>query len=651
MSYDGFYSDLSTRASANDILDAVVLAKDETLVAAAEVEATAAQVALDSASATLAANSATTSAAAAANSAAEAEDVAEAAVAAGFARTLRVPASEGSVPELPGFATRANTILGFNETGVPIVVTPTSGSAIDLAIDLANATDPLKGAALVGYDNSTVADTLAAIDAAVDANTAADALFKSDLLSSAVSKGAALIGYSDSVTYGANTVGARLRNLFEYRHIESFGAVSVENGGTDSTAAVTAAIAYMNSTGRNVIIGFGTYLTDPFVINQQAYGLQANFIGIDRERSILKRRVDGAGSFVTIGSSSGTSFQAGSGSRDLTFDGGANTSGYAFEAFDLVRTEYLNCHFKGGNTALRLNGGICVTFNNCIMDGAVDGVRVQKFTSLAGGGWPNIIVFNNCQVVDNTQWGMFFNDGRMFMVNDTDVEGNGTTFNTTGGGIYCGTGIGDEVQPTNVISHGLITKDSWFESNLGLADILSEGGRLYVGGCTFQSQASQTPSDIIINGGKYVIERSDHTWTKTPNISEGASVLSNNIIADCEATNITRDVLKTVVRSGTTYQMNGGAVGAILGVTKPLEQVGTDSTGVNPTITFTTPFKTGTVPRVFMSVVNNSAGSLDAPEAYNITATGFTMRKKSHNGTSITTSNYTVVWRAIGEAT
>lgn len=80
MSYDGFYGELSTRASANEIMDIVVAAKDETLAAEASVELLSQQVEVDAAAAEAASESASLSAAASAASAATAASAAVTAV-------------------------------------------------------------------------------------------------------------------------------------------------------------------------------------------------------------------------------------------------------------------------------------------------------------------------------------------------------------------------------------------------------------------------------------------------------------------------------------------------------------------------------------------------------------------------------------------
>lgn len=73
---------------------------------------------------------------------------------------IRVAIGDPDPQRLAPAAQRANLLLGFDAAGQPITVAPISGSSADLAMRLANDTDPLLGAALVGYSGRTVSDRL-----------------------------------------------------------------------------------------------------------------------------------------------------------------------------------------------------------------------------------------------------------------------------------------------------------------------------------------------------------------------------------------------------------------------------------------------------------------------------------------------------------
>lgn len=62
-------------------------------------------------------------------------------------KALRTPEN---IPALPAAAVRANRSLAFDGAGNPVLIVPSSGSAEDLAIALADPVDPYNGAGLIG---------------------------------------------------------------------------------------------------------------------------------------------------------------------------------------------------------------------------------------------------------------------------------------------------------------------------------------------------------------------------------------------------------------------------------------------------------------------------------------------------------------------
>lgn len=73
---------------------------------------------------------------------------------------IRVAIGDPEPARLPNAISRALQLMAFDSLGNPVTAIPASGSAIDLALNLLNATDPAKGAAMVGYIGQTVYDAL-----------------------------------------------------------------------------------------------------------------------------------------------------------------------------------------------------------------------------------------------------------------------------------------------------------------------------------------------------------------------------------------------------------------------------------------------------------------------------------------------------------
>ena len=138
-------------------------------------------------------------------------------------RTLRTPEV---IDVLPPAASRANKVLGFDFSGRPIASLPLSGSAAELALDLADASDPYKGAAMLGYSYPGI----------------------------------------DAV---ARTVYARLTDAIT---VQDFGAIG--DGVADDTGAIRAALTHVGAYGGCLQFGAGKiYKVDPLsiVIEQHLY--------------------------------------------------------------------------------------------------------------------------------------------------------------------------------------------------------------------------------------------------------------------------------------------------------------------------------------------------------------------------------------------
>lgn len=493
-------------------------------------------------------------------------------------------------------------------------------------------------------NNNTLIGTLSQFNAACT-----DADFVS-VAALAASTGASTVGFTQA---GAGAVLRTAQNkMRDVASLKDFGAVG--DGAANDTTAVAAAVAYMESTGYPVYVPPGTYLTDPIQTDSQTYALQAFFYGDEYASTIIRRRGTGAGAFITIGDPLATAFQANIVCSNITFDGGPNTNGPCVTTYDMVRSAFTNVDFKGGSVAYSSQGGIANTFNHCLFRDAVRGFVAEAFVasgslSPAGGGWPNIIRLNDCHAVDNTEWGIWFNDGRMLIVEGCQVESNGTTLAAAQGGIYVGPDIGTEVTVTDPESIGIVINDCWVEANRGIADIQLTSGINSVSNSNFFSQSTAVTNDIRIDGGRYRLRNLNMSFAKTTNVLENSGAGIGNTIDFVQAAALSYNSSKTAVNDGWRAFLGNGAVPGINGATAPLILVGTDATSANPTITFTQAFKAATTPRVYTQVVNNSTGTLETPEVYSVSNTAFTLRKKSFNGTTISTSNYTVTWLAIGE--
>lgn len=468
--------------------------------------------------------------------------------------------------------------------------------------------------------------------------------------------------YSEAVVVGIDAInvsftpagsGAVTTNvaakLNEWLSVKDFGAIG--DGVANDTAAITLAVSYMTSTGNSVYVPPGTYLTDPFSINSQVYAGQANFIGCDRERCIIKRRTSGAGAFVTYGSASGTVFQSGVGFVHLTIDGGVNTNGDAFVAYDMVRSMFEDVRFTGGAIACHLYGGISLSFYTCLFDMATIGLKVEYFASGAGGGWPNIIRIIGGEIVDNTLWGAWFDYGRVFVLQDVEVEGNGTTLAAAQGGVYIGPNVGSEVSVTDTYSIGLVAEGCWFEANKGAADVSLNNGLNTIRDSNFFSQSTMVTNDVVVNGGRYFLKNVNMSFSKTANLLENAGTAAGNTIESSDIPNLTYTQSKTSVFGNNKISTRGGVVPVFAGYSVPFEQFGNTNTAAGTTINVTFPVPYASAPLVFAETNNgDTTTNIIKIVISAVTTTGFTARALNiTNGSSAITSVASGFnWRAIG---
>lgn len=461
-------------------------------------------------------------------------------------------------------------------------------------------------------------------------------------------------GTAADISYNQGAAGATTRTveakLQELVSIQDFGAVG--DNATDNTTAFANAVTYIKATGFDVYIPPGIYLTDPINIGTAGYARQGTFVGDDPERCIIKRRTTGSGSFVTIGSASATNFQAGVGFSRIKIDGGASTNGSAFEGFDIVNSTFESVTFSGGANACLLNGGVEVTFRDCRFQNAVNGLKLQEFSSLAGGGHPNLITVSGGVAGPNSGFGIWFDAGQNLTLEYVDIEGNGTTLGaTTEGGVYIGPNVGNEVVAYTTTCLGVIIDNCWIEANKGFAQVQLNSGINSINHTNFFTSAFSSTYDIYVNGGTYSLNYSTISFAKTYNLYETASVGIGNVINYSAIPALQYDAAKTTVNYGNKIALRGGSVPMVAGVSTPMYQQGIDLgvAGATGTITFATPFAAGTTPRVFAVPTNgNYPGYIVQFDVYDVTNTGFSFNKKTYNGTTFASANLPMSWVAFG---
>jgi hypothetical protein len=191
----------------------------------------------------------------------------------------------------------------------------------------------------------------------------------------------------------------------------------------------------------------------------------------------------------------------------------------------------------------------------------------------------------------------------------------------------------------------LVLEACWLEANYGVADIYLNSGLNSVQDSNFFSQSTMVTNDIRIDGGRYRFKNLNMSFGKTPNVLENAGAGIGNMMEFVQAASLSYSSQKTMINNGWQAFIGNGAIPGINGATAPLILTGSDVTSATPTITFSQAFKSGTTPKIYVQAISDSPGVSLTIDAYAITNSGFTMRKKS-NGSN---TNFTVDWMAVGE--
>lgn len=225
-----------------------------------------------------------------------------------------------------------------------------------------------------------------------------DQLLRTDL---ALSSGAGLSGFDDSLTYAANTVGFELKFL-KQRSTEivslkkDFGAVG--DGVTDDTAAFNAAVAYANArggddyaniVGTTILMEDGRYKVTEAVDPINRSGVE--FVGASRQGTVILMPVGVFGVF-TFGSGGTGPTPVGGGFSNVKLEylttPDTNSCMFVIDhAFRLQFTNHLWVNigqaFKFGTSTSRITGG--VTLDN-ITGSCANIASLSVFQLFAGAG-------------------------------------------------------------------------------------------------------------------------------------------------------------------------------------------------------------------------------------------------------------------------
>lgn len=335
----------------------------------------------------------------------------------------------------------------------------------------------------------------------------------------------------------ASSAGSWVR-VFDHEIMpEWFGAVG--DYSADDYTALNAAVIFAKTYSVPLL------LTGEYRINTTLACGSIN--GITEKLTIRgKGTIAGAvsGAVMTIGNASATSFTGYVTLEDITI---AKYTGYSpsegLVLIDVVRSKFIRLTTEGlgDGIGVLMKGGVALSFDNCSFDWNAIGLKIMKFTSLAGGGYPNLISIRNSLIINNSVYGLEFSSGRHLIIDGCDIEGNGNSDAGWKGGVIINSNIGEESSLSFAL--GLTITNCWFEANSGGSALVLFGGTNTVRDCYFVANSGAT-YDIYIGGGRHRIHGTQHDTNKTTHIIREGSAGSANVIenarkADGGVANIT----------------------------------------------------------------------------------------------------------------
>ena len=271
----------------------------------------------------------------------------------------------------------------------------------------------------------------------------------------AASGGAALIGYTQG---GAGTVATTVQSkLRETVSVKDFGAKG--DGTTDDATSFVAALTYLRglTSGGTLYIPPGVYAVSTVAFQWATGGsnITLNIQGAGQRATILKKlgATTSAVLDLTVSALNNGVYSAFS---DFGVQGNGSCPGIKVTQF--ARWQTRNLFITSCTQGMESLGTLICDHYNLIAQANQIGYRCRS----NGGIYPNLVTFNGGAFFQNTQSGADIGEAENARFNSVDIELNGTSADTTTGGLILRSTCGTVGQRSQIAINGC-----WFEGNLG----------------------------------------------------------------------------------------------------------------------------------------------------------------------------------------
>lgn len=310
---------------------------------------------------------------------------------------------------------------------------------------------------------------------------------------------------ASSVIFGKGSVPAL--------YTEWWGANS-SDANDDTTAFQNAVNAAHASSGIKIKLLSGTYLvsTITLAVNSNLY---LAISGQGEHLTIIQKYGASTDSIINLSSSSGIAYWWG-GLENLTMYGNGITGVSGLKLTRLAHFAINNLFIYGCTKGIENLGSLVFNINNCNI--SFNGIGIYNRND--GGVYANDININNTVFQSNATFAIDHGQGSLLNIIGCDIETNGTSGNTSTGGIFIRNTVDDEN------GYALVNiEKSWFEDNKGNSISTETGG---IGGLTL---VIKDCNDIIHNdsAGKAIYVQSSirHFVLENTNVTGGQGAIVN----------------------------------------------------------------------------------------------------------------------------
>ncbi len=417
---------------------------------------------------------------------------------------IRVAIGDPEPARLVSALQRANLLMGFDANGDPTVVAPSSGSATDLSLLLANEVDPAKGAAVIGRGGQVVS-SIASLKGLNKASPSKNAFVTGYYAAGDGGGGHYYLDAADvtSVDNGGTIIVATDGGRWKlaattFVSVKQFGAKG--DNVTIDTARVQAAISWAIPKGLRVYLPAGQFVIDGTGLLLDGVGAgttggspaiiyRTGIFGDGQGTSILRWAGGAAQSCLKIitGGSSRSLFE-----NFSILNNSGSKVGYGLVLSQTAHSEFKNVAFEGFEYGVKGDDNFSIVWNTCRFANNTYGCHFTfVFVSR-----PNDFAFNSCNWISNTIHGGYFQNPTNLNIQGGSIEGCGTAVVGRGA-------IKIDGNPVDGIV-GLMAHGIYFENNAGSFDIginnSASGGIHGITGCTFNrvSNTNFTTTNISV---------------------------------------------------------------------------------------------------------------------------------------------------------